>query len=359
MTTGLVVGRAMAISRMSESRTCGVMLSFTGLPWSVTTHTMLALGGCWFKCSTGCCGGLRALKLYAHDQGSTMSVIEQMASGGTLTQQAKPTATVPTAGDYVAEFKFDGWRLVAHVREDKVAFYSRSGKRYDGRLPQVAAELQKRFPAGTWLDGEAVAITFDEDGKVRNDWHVAQSALTKQNPAMAAKITYVVFDMIAHRDIDARPLPFSKRRELLEKAMDQVEAPVQLSLTMDATQSNVDRMMTLGFEGAVLKNLSAPYASGKRGSGWLKIKAQGSEDVVIMGFEKGKDVGTIVFGQFKDGKLLERGRCKRKVIVPADESEVGKVIEVQYSQIMPSGALRHPRLLRRREDKPAEACVWA
>jgi bifunctional non-homologous end joining protein LigD len=288
-------------------------------------------------------------------------LITILAADGNLAQNAQAIATVPADSEnYALEAKLDGWRIICHIHEDGVALYSRTGKRYDKQLPAVTAELAKRFPAGTWLDGEAVAITFNADGTVRNDWHVAQTALTKGGgSALADKITYVAFDLIALNGHDARPLPFEKRHDLLARALENPSKHVQISLTVDATQANHEKLVRLGFEGSVTKRLNAPYASGKRGHGWFKIKAVQTEDVVIMGFEQGKDVGGIIFGQIKDGKLVKRGTCKRKTFIPADASQVGNVIEVEFNQVTKDGALRHPRLLRRREDKTAAQCVWS
>lgn len=287
--------------------------------------------------------------------------IKTLAASGNLAMLAKQIDAVPEAGKYLAEAKYDGWRLIAHVTESTVEFYSRTGKRYDGRLPHVATELVKRFPAGTWLDGEAVAITFDSDGRVTNDWHTTQKVLSAASSALTSKVSYVVFDLIAHRGIDARELSMENRRSLLETAMEQVAAPVYLSMTMDATQANCAKLIAMGFEGMMLKRASSPYKAGSRGAGWFKLKDRGSEDVVIMGFEKGRDVGTVIFGQHRDGQLVERGRAKRKpaLIPTTDAAWIGRVIEVQYSQVLKSGAFRHPRMLRVRDDKIAAQCVWA
>lgn len=284
------------------------------------------------------------------------------AQNGTLAHNGEKTASIPTSGNWIIEPKFDGWRILAEVHEDGVHFYTRSGLTYDGRLPLVEKELLQHFPAGTWLDGEAVAISY-VDGKVRNEWGIAQSVLTKVGPHAAAdKITYMLFDLIAHRGIDARTLPFRKRRELLERAYtDKGMVAVQLSTQLPATQESHAALVKVGFEGSVAKNLDAPYASGRRGHGLLKWKAVESADVVVIGFEAGRDVGTVVFGQLRDGELVERGRCKRKPsVIPTPDlmAWMGKVIEIEHNGVMPSGAYRHPRLTRVRDDKPAEACTW-
>ncbi len=82
-----------------------------------------------------------------------------------------------------------------------------------------------------------------------------------------------------------------------------------------------------------------------------------------MGFEPGRDVGAVVLGQFKDGKLVRRAAAKRKPdLIPTPDlmKWFGTVVETEHNGVFPdSGSLRHPRMLRLREDKPASECVWA
>jgi ATP-dependent DNA ligase len=287
------------------------------------------------------------------------------AVNGTLAHNGDPGAGIPTTGEWVIEPKLDGWRLIAHVREDDVCFYARSGKTYNGRLPHVEAELLANFPTDTWLDGEAVALKPTDDGKVLNVWGDAQSVMTTTTGAhpFAKAITYMVFDVIAIGGTDARTLPFKNRRYLLDKAFDgKGMKACQLVLSKPATEALHAAYVAMGFEGSMLKRTDAVYASGKRGHGLLKRKHEATEDVVVMGFEAGKDVGAVVFGQYKDGELVERGTCKRKAnLIPTPDPTIwsGQVIEVKHNGVFPSGALRHPSMNRVRDDKGAEQCLWS
>jgi DNA ligase 1 len=289
-----------------------------------------------------------------------------------LAQNAKAVGSVKEAcvANAVLEPKLDGWRLLAHIHDDGVSVYSRTAKSYSGRLPEIEQELAGLFPAGTWVDGEAVAIRI-EDGLVINDWSQAQSALSSgQGKAQAAAdaITFMVFDLIAYDNIDVRPLPFSKRRSALERIFDDEEVDrVQLNAQFEPTDENHEALVSQGFEGSMLKSLDAPYGSGKRGAGWFKLKATATIDAVVMGYKEGKDgfagmIGAIIFGQYEDGALVERGSCSgmdmktRKKITADTEGHIGMVIEVAHMGAMPSGGLRHPQFKRWRTDKLAEDC---
>jgi ATP-dependent DNA ligase len=293
----------------------------------------------------------------------------QLAAAGTLAQNAEPNklpTVFPTSG-WTAEPKYDGWRIISVVGADKVTFFTRSGKNPPGALPKIEAELLANFPAGTVIDGEVVAFEIDGD-KILNVWGTAQSVLTTMGGHYAQeKITYMVFDLIAHRGIDARSLSYEKRRQLLEKAfVGGTFSKVALTVQVEPTEAAYDKLVEQGFEGMILKRLNAPYASNQReGAGWRKMKATKRCEVVVTGFKEGKDsfagmIGAIKFGQYDDdGNMVERGSCSgmdmktRKAITADRDGWMGKVIEIQYMGLL-NGNFRHPQFKRVRDDKSAE-----
>src|SRR5260221_8270892 len=67
----------------------------------------------------------------------------------------------------------------------------------------------------------------------------------------------------------------------------------------------------LGFEGIIAKKSDSAYAAG-RASNWLKIKAKGTGDYVIVGFTQPKGsrvhLGGLQLAEFADGRLVYVGR---------------------------------------------------
>lgn len=295
----------------------------------------------------------------------------------TAAMNAKPAASVTEAcagRDSVLEPKLDGWRLLAHVTEDGARLYTRSGNDKTSHLPHIVAELEANFPAGTWLDGEAVAITLTADGQIER-WGTVQSVLggNAKGAKAAEVISYCVFDMLAHGGIDARPLPFGKRRELLEKVFAPLATGAVWPIAQaEATEENHEAHLTLGFEGSMVKWLSAPYLSGKRGHGQFKLKAEHTEDVIITGGTEGEGsfsglIGAVTFGKLDPAtsEIKEVGKCSgmsfsdRQLISHSLPALVAKrqVIEVAYSMRMPTGGWRHPRFKRFRTDKTWKECA--
>lgn len=265
----------------------------------------------------------------------------------------------------VMEPKFDGWRLLIHVGPNGVNFYTRTGKAHAGKLPHIEAAVA-HLPVHTWLDGEVVAL----DNNGMPEWGTVQSILGSNGVDSAGKLIYFAFDLLAFNSLDIRRLALSERRN----AMGQCLTPspnFRITPQFPADHKLHDQLVEQGYEGTIIKDPSKPYASGKRGQGWFKLKASDEMDVVVMGFKPGENsfagmIGAIEFGQYQNGTLVHRGRCsgmtmkQRKDMTALQQEMIDSqaVISMAYMGIMPSGSPRHPQFKRLRTDKPAKDCVW-
>lgn len=270
----------------------------------------------------------------------------------------------------VMEPKLDGIRLLTIIDGSGVNLYTRSGKCQTGKLPALEAELSA-LPSGTVLDGEIVAFDSTSEKRVQ-DWGKAQSVMgssIERAASLSDALTYVVFDLISLSDVDIRKLPFWKRRQALEKVLP-VSDKIEIIDQIEPTEENYDNLVLDGFEGAMVKRLDSSYASGARGQGWFKLKATDEVDAVVMGFQAGQDgfsglIGAIIFGQYVDGELVERGKCSgmkmdlRQSMSSDPEDYVGTAISVAHMGVMESGKFRHPQFKRLRDDKPADECEWS
>lgn len=314
-----------------------------------------------------------------------------------IAQNAAPcTANSAIMNDqHVLEPKYDGWRLLVNITGNGIESWSRAGKSQKGKLPHLEAWLSQ-LPAGTWIDGEIVA--FDNVGMP--EWGKAQSALGSNAGDPHGNLVFMAFDLLAFGGLDIRDLPFVERRAALEQAIP-IGPHLRHTPQLEALDSEHDRLVAEGYEGSIVKELSKPYASGKRGQGWWKLKANDEMDVVITGFKPGQNsftgmIGAIEFGQYaidhdsncpsKDtpignaphlhwreacydcGKvkyLKPRGRCsgmtmaQRIDFTKRQQELIGQVISMAYMGIMPSGSPRHPQFKRLRPDKSAKDCLWS
>lgn len=275
----------------------------------------------------------------------------------------------------VMEPKYDGWRCIVIRHANGVDVYNRSQKCYTGQLPELEADLMK-LPVGTILDGELVCMAYNvESGMWDNDFFrihtVMRSKVTV--PAQRAGIRLVAFDAIEHRgERHIANDTLAERRETVQELISEYGlSMVELTIQMAATQANHDELVGMGFEGTVIKDETKPYAFGKRGHGWFKIKATVTIDCVVMGLPldgKGQyvgQVGRMALGQVQGAELVER--CKtnapnngqRREMTDHPDRYLGRVAEIKVYGWHEDGTPRHPTFLRWREDKPAIECTWS
>jgi DNA ligase-1 len=294
----------------------------------------------------------------------------------------------------VVEEKFDGVRCQAHVEPasessmGRVALFSRSLDEMTRAFPEIAARLA-RLPVSLVADGEVLAF---ENGRAlpfgqlqkRLGRKVVDAALTAQVP-----LVFVFYDLLAFGGDLVIDRPFSERRKLLESLEPLPEGTLLSRFYRVRSAAELeevfDRAIQNGNEGLVLKDETAPYAPGKRGRAWLKYKkARATLDVVVTAVEPGhgrragllSDVTFAVKGP--EGQLLNVGKAysglsdqeieeTTRLFKRITEKSFGRVrlvkpevvLEVAFDGIQKSArhksgfALRFPRILRLRTDKPA------
>jgi bifunctional non-homologous end joining protein LigD len=127
-------------------------------------------------------------------------------------QLATGVAEFPSAGRWVAELKFDGYRILAYIDGERVHCFSRSGLDWTHRMPDVAATLKTLDLRDAWLDGELIAL--DEKGLPQ--FQRLQQAL---DPLSREKPLLMVFDILQLMGDDLRAKPLHERRRLLEQSL--------------------------------------------------------------------------------------------------------------------------------------------
>lgn len=274
--------------------------------------------------------------------------------------------------DYLMEPKLDGVRLQIVIAGGNVRLFTRTNHIANGKLPKVEEAINSNARAceGTNLDGEAVF--FDEQDLPDFGFTAACLGCASGKAATRQRLTgkylsYVAFDLLYVHGLDLRQEPLTHRRQLLDmvvKVFDCKYIRLIEAATPSAEQHKV--FMSRYGEGSVVKKTASPYRAGRSGH-WLKWKKVLEEDVVIMGSEPGNgkfagQIGAIVFGQYQDGRLFERGRCSGMTDATRRELTerlpVGAVMVISHNGILTKGGFRHPQFCRLRIDKRAEDCTW-
>lgn len=286
--------------------------------------------------------------------------------------------------DWVFEPKLDGIRVVAFVDGPNVRIMTRTGNDQTSQFPELARHLREQKCRAVF-DGEIVAF---EDGKpgftaMMKRFHLkgeaSLDAADRQWPCI-----FYAFDILHYQGENLRGLPTVERKRRLKAALMPTERIQYVEHYYEEGKTLYEAFVAAGFEGVMAKKAGHKYdASGKPSLCWLKIKHTTTGDFVVGGYMAGEGgrsstFGSLYIGYWKDGKLINCGRCgtgfkdndldvwfeklkalqtKKCPFEPGFEIEQPTywiepklVIEVKYQEVMPSGTLRAPVFVRERVD---------
>ena len=210
----------------------------------------------------------------------------------------------------------------------------------------------------------------------------SSSRIASGSPGIAP----VLFDVLHLDGDDLLDTPMTQRASALAAAAPEaLRVPRVVTADPDEAQAHFDAALAAGHEGVVVKALDAPYAAGRRGAGWLKVKPRHTLDLVVLAAEWGHGRrqgwlsnlhlgaratggdGFVMLGKTFKGltdkmltwqteRLQELAVEQRGITVHVRPELVVEIAfdGVQTSPRYPGGvALRFARVLRYREDKTA------
>jgi len=206
---------------------------------------------------------------------------------------AASAPTVATAFERVCpaavEWKIDGIRIQVHRQGPEVRVFTRTLDDITARLPEITRAVLAS-PAGSLvLDGEAIAL--DTDGRARPFQVTASRAGTQAAPGQEGPdvpLTPFFFDLLHLDGRDLADEPATVRHALMAEVL-----PAALRVPRLVTGEVADAeaffadAVARGHEGVVVKSLDAPYAAGRRGSEWIKVKPRHTLDLVVLAAEWG------------------------------------------------------------------------
>lgn len=276
--------------------------------------------------------------------------------------------------EWAFEIKWDGYRAIADLRNDKVQLYSRNGLDFSRKFPKIYNSLKLQSYEMV-LDGEIVA--YDAEGKP------SFQRIQHLDEDDQQAVIFQVFDILWLNGHSTQDLTYLQRKELLSEALVANEVVQYHDFVLEHGKAFFKEAQRLGLEGIIAKKVDSYYSPKVRTSEWLKIKIEQTEEALICGFTEGKGsrtkFGSLVLGKYLDNELVFCGHVgtgfKEKDLnelhsqmlplvrktspFPKVPKTNGKttwltpelVAEIKFTELTKDLIYRHPVFLHLREDK--------
>ena len=184
---------------------------------------------------------------------------------------------VPLGEGWLHEVKWDGYRAIVTIAGGEAQLTSRNGNSLTARFDSVArAVVQAVKTPDCVLDGEVCAL--DERGR-------ASFSAMQQG---SGPLVLYVFDVLEVEGTPLVDLPLTERRGRLEELLDRRNTTVRLSAAFDDGEALFEAATAQQLEGIVSKRADSQYEPGRRSRHWLKVKAQGRQELVVAGYTRGQ-----------------------------------------------------------------------
>lgn len=309
-------------------------------------------------------------------------------------------AVLGPPSQWLVEWKWDGIRAQLVKRAGQVWLWSRGEELVTDRFPELAT-MGEALPEGTVLDGEVVVWREDRvqpfaELQKRIGRKTLGAKLLREIP-----VVLLAYDLLEWQGRDLRALPQAERRALLDELLVAVRHPCLIASPMLHGESWEDlahqrqAARAMGVEGMMLKQRDARYGVGrtKDVGVWWKWKIDPlSVDAVLIYAQRGHGRRASLYSDYTfavwdgppdaadrklvpfakaysgltDGEMARVDAIVRKTTIesfgPVRSVRPTLVFELGFEGIARSPrhksgiAVRFPRMLRWREDKPvAEA----
>jgi len=263
-------------------------------------------------------------------------------------------------GEWHAEEKFDGIRLIVEVLHDvpedllstfTVRTWSRDGIAH--AVPRHVREALGKLPTGIY-DAELYVPGKRSYGATRLD--------------QQERLCVVVFDILQLNGTNTMDVPLRYRRNLLleifERPFIRTLAPLvhlaeaRILHSMADMETFRDEVWARDGEGLILKALASLYAPGKRNRKlWVKVKDLKSDVLTVVGFQpsRGEIVnrGPYAMAVLQNEKGIvttvktrndaEIARLERAAVAGTKHPWIGRKLRIEFQEHTPDGNYRHPR----------------
>lgn len=260
----------------------GVMLeavaAASGVPAADVRRAFMLSGRLPGTAALALTGGAEALRGVRLEVGRP--VRPMLASPG----DSLDAALAGLGGEVVVEHKLDGARVQVHRRGAEVRVWTRTLRELTDAVPELAERVRALPCEAAVLDGETLAL--DDDGRPRAFQDTMSRFGSDADPDVL--LSPFFFDLLHLDGRDLLDEPLHVRLDALAGLLPpELRMPGVRRPTAEQAAQVLDDALAAGHEGVVVKALDAPYAAGRRGKSWQKVKPVHTLDLVVLGAEWG------------------------------------------------------------------------
>jgi len=209
---------------------------------------------------------------------------------------------------FVAEYKLDGERVQIHKQSDKIVLFSRRLENITQYYPDIVERIGKTLNVNEGIfEAEIVPINENTGEFLPFQELMHRRRKYKLDKAVSQyPITVNFFDVLYYDKKDCLNLEYSERRKILEQIVHEDNfsklVPMVFVKKENEIEDFLENSINAGCEGLMLKDPSAPYRAGMRGSNWLKLKREyrnelgDSLDLIVVGAYFGRGRRTGLYG---------------------------------------------------------------
>ncbi len=191
-------------------------------------------------------------------------------------QLARLGDTPPAGDDWLHEIKWDGYRILATIRESEVRLWSRNAIEWTDRLPDVRQAIEGLGLKSAALDGELIAGAGN-----KQDFNLLQSTLSGERQG---SLHYALFDVLHLDGVDVSGAPLLERKALLAALLEGASGHLAFSShVVGGGQTAYEAAVAGQFEGIISKRADRAYQPG-RSDDWRKTKALASDEYAVVGY---------------------------------------------------------------------------
>ena len=298
--------------------------------------------------------------------------------------------------DWLIEWKYDGIRAQLVRRAGKTWLWSRGEELITERFPEIV-ERAHALPDGTVLDGE-ILVWRDN---IPQPFALLQKRVTRKsvnaNVLRESPVAFMAYDLLESGGQDFRLRPQTERRAALEQLAHECGVLISPRVAADSWEqlaSMRQQSRDRGVEGLMIKHLGSTYRVGRTkdaNANWWKWKIDPyAIDAVLVYAQRGHGRRASLYSDYTFAVWTSAAEAKERALVPftkaysgLSDEEIRKVdaairrttvekfgpvrsvtptmvFEIGFEGIQRSPrhksgiAVRFPRMLRWRHDKPVD-----